>query len=80
MSEVLSIRVAPGNRDHHLWLNNGTWWVHYTVLDHGMWQRRVRRSLRTHDQSTARRRRDELLRDLGWSGSESPKPSCGFVT
>ena len=27
----LAIRVQDGNPDHHLWNNNGTWFVHYTV-------------------------------------------------
>jgi hypothetical protein len=30
-----SIRVDRANPLHHLWCNNGTWWVHYTVhFDH----------------------------------------------
>ena len=29
--EKLSLRVNDANENHHLWNNNGTWWVHYTV-------------------------------------------------
>jgi hypothetical protein len=31
MTHSLAIRLNPGNPDHHLWNNNGTWWCHYTV-------------------------------------------------
>ena len=57
---VLSIRTTA-NPFHHLWNNNGTWWVHYTehLPDHT--KRRVRRSLRTSDSSIARVLRDSLL-------------------
>jgi hypothetical protein len=57
----LSIRVAGGNRLHHLWNNNGTWWLHYTEHLADFTKRRVRRSLRTHDLELAIRRRDAWL-------------------
>jgi hypothetical protein len=57
----LSIRVSEGNRLHHLWNNNGTWWLHYTEHLADFTKRRVRRSLRTHDLELAIRRRDEAL-------------------
>lgn len=60
---VLSIRTT-GNPFHHLWNNNGTWWVHYTehLSDHT--KRRVRRSLHTSDSGIARVLRDSLLSEL----------------
>jgi hypothetical protein len=57
----LSIRVSEANRLHHLWNNNGTWWLHYTEHLADFTKRRVRRSLRTHDLELAIRRRDEWL-------------------
>ena len=68
MQNQLSIRVNSSNPNHHLWNNHGVWWIHYTVLEDGLWQRRVRRSLKTRDRSVARQKRDRLLsieRDLG---------------
>ncbi len=57
----LSIRVSEANRLHHLWNNNGTWWLHYTEHLADFTKRRVRRSLRTHDLAEAVRRRDAWL-------------------
>ncbi len=57
----LSIRVSEANRQHHLWNNNGTWWLHYTEHLADFTKRRVRRSLRTHDLEEAVRRRDAWL-------------------
>jgi hypothetical protein len=57
----LSIRVSEDNRLHHLWNNNGTWWLHYTEHLPDFTKRRVRRSLRTHDLELAISRRDEWL-------------------
>ena len=42
----LSVRIDATNDLHHLWCNNGTWWVHYT-LNFDFRTRRVRRSLET---------------------------------
>lgn len=68
----------PGDR-HHLWNNNGTWWVHYT-LHFGHRKRRIRRSLKTRSLEEAIRRRDELFsgiaRDGEWveeRGDQGPK-------
>lgn len=57
---VLSIRTTA-NPNHHIWLNNGVYWVHYTehLPDHT--KRRVRRSLHTSDSGIARVLRDSLL-------------------
>ncbi|MFM9000872.1 MAG: hypothetical protein ACKORB_04520 [Opitutia bacterium] len=56
-----SLRIDETNRLHHLWNNNGTWWVHYTEHLPDFTKRRVRRSLGTRDQEEAVRRRDALL-------------------
>lgn len=56
--------MSATNPDHHLWNNNGTWWVHATVIHRGLVQERVRRSLKTTDVVEARRRRDLFLLDL----------------
>ena len=63
----LSVRVDATNCQHHLWCNNGTWWVHYTLhFDHR--KRRIRRSLKTSDLTEAVRRRDELLAEISIGG------------
>ncbi len=58
------LRINPANPDHHLYNNNGTWWVHYTEYPCPLTSRRVRRSLRTSDRERARRRRDKLFEIL----------------
>ena len=60
-NETLAIRVTD-NPDHHLWLNNGTWFVHFTLHASDYTKRRMRLSLKTHDIVEARRRRDRLLK------------------
>jgi hypothetical protein len=64
---------TPGDR-HHLWNNNGTWWVHYT-LHFGHRKRRIRRSLKTRSLDEAIRRRDDLfaqiVRDGEWVADRS---------
>jgi len=60
----LSLRVSDGNPDHHLWNNNGTWFVHYTVCEPGFSGERRRHSLRTDDLQEARRRRDRLFAQM----------------
>ena len=62
-----SLRVNRRNSLHHLWCNNGTWWVHYTLhFDHR--KRRIRRSLKTSDLAEAVRRRDKLLAEITIGG------------
>jgi hypothetical protein len=64
---TLSLRSQPGNRLHHLWCNNGTWWIHFTVnFDHRT--RRIRRSLRTDSLEEAICRRDRLLAQIASEG------------
>lgn len=63
-NEQLAIRkrgaVTP---NHHIWNNNGIWWVHYT-LHHGWIKQRVRSSLATRCVEEARRKRDALFQAL----------------
>lgn len=37
----LSIRINSMNRKHHLWCNNGSWWVAYVLHFSGR-KRRIR--------------------------------------
>ena len=60
----LSLRILSSNPLHHLWNNNGTWWVHYTLHLPDYTAKRVRRSLRTREVDEAIRRRDDLLQEL----------------
>ncbi len=57
----LSVRVNPANLNHHLWNNNGTWFIHYTCHEPDYTKRRVRASLKTRLLPLARARRDALL-------------------
>lgn len=63
----LSSRSTNSGSCHHLWLNNGTWWVHYT-LHFGYRKRRIRRSLKTRSLDEAIRRRDELFDRIAREG------------
>lgn len=56
-----SVRVRAANPNHHLWNNNGTWYLHYTVHPTPLTKSRVRISLGTKSLDAARRRRDEIL-------------------
>ena len=58
---TLAIRTDHANRNHHLWNNNGTWFIHYTVHPDQFTTRRVRESLKTKDVRVARARRDAIL-------------------
>ena len=64
---ALALRAAGTAADpnHHIWDNNGTWWLHYTLHLSDYTKRRVRESLRTRDVAEARRRRDLRLAELG---------------
>ena len=67
-----SIRVDHAYALHHLWCNNGTWWVHYTVhFDHR--KRRIRRSLQTRSLTEAILRRDSLLLQISSDGEAVPE-------
>jgi hypothetical protein len=56
-----SVRVRPANLNHHLWNNNGTWYMHYTMHPTPFTKSRVRVSLGTKSVEVARTRRDEIL-------------------
>jgi len=73
----LSTRIGKGNRLHHLWRNNGTWWCHYT-LHFGNRKRRIRKSLGTSDLQVAIDRRDALFARITAEGEEVPerRPRC----
>ncbi|MDB6169824.1 MAG: hypothetical protein JWM88_2688 [Verrucomicrobia bacterium] len=55
---------TPSNPNHHLWFNNGTWFVHYTVYPTPLTKERIRRSLKTRNLEEARLRRDVILSGL----------------
>lgn len=62
---IIALRGADTtNPNHHIWDNNGTWWLHYTLHLADYTKRRVRESLRTRDVEEARRRRDARLATL----------------
>ena len=67
----LSTRNTGRNPLRNIWLNNGTWWCHYT-LHWDRRKRRIRRSLKTHDLATAIARRDELFARIEREGEEVP--------
>jgi hypothetical protein len=57
----LSLRLNPANENHHLWNNNGTWWINYTIFPTPLTKERVRMSLKTSSIEEARKFRDRLL-------------------
>ena len=66
-SNVISLpalRLNPENPNHHLWNNNGTWFLHYTVYPTPFTKERIRRSLGTKDVNVARQRRDSFFQHL----------------
>ncbi len=67
---IFALRSNPANPDHHLWNNNGTWFVHYTVHPTRFTKQRIRASLRTKNLTQARLRRDQLLSDCNPSQLE----------
>ena len=60
----LAIRIDSQNPDHHIYNNNGTLWVHYTIYPTPATAERIRRSLHTKDILEARRRRDAIFNDI----------------
>jgi len=78
----LAVRINPRNRSHHLYLNNGHYWVHYTI-HFDFRKRRIRRSLKTRSLEVAIQRRDELFARLTAEGElveerrmfRQPRPS-----
>ena len=58
---TISRRQKVAAENHHLWNNNGTWWFHGTEHRPDGTASRIRVSLQTHDETTARQRRDKIL-------------------
>jgi hypothetical protein len=56
-----SLRIDDTNPLHHLWNNNGTWWIHFTEHLPDFTKRRIRKSLGTRHVTIAIKRRDEIL-------------------
>jgi hypothetical protein len=48
------------NPDHHIWNNNGTYWIKWVPYDPVIKQPPIVASLNTKDIKEARRRRDEM--------------------
>ena len=65
---ALSLRTHPRNPNHHLWWNNGTWWLHATVHRPDYTKQRLRLPLETKNVGLARSRRDAVLG--AWSGEQ----------
>ena len=59
--EELALRIDKENLNHHLWNNNGTWWIHYTIYPTPVTAERIRQSLKTRILSEARKRRDDVF-------------------
>jgi hypothetical protein len=57
----LSLRTNPENPNHHLWNNNGTWFIHYVVHPTPFTKERIRKSLGTKSLADARAKRDAIL-------------------
>jgi len=63
------IHVLPDEHpNHHLSRSRGTWYVHHLAFPTPYSVVQVRRSLHTRNLLTARRRRDQLLRGLSFTG------------
>ena len=70
-NDQASVRIWAHNPDHHLYNNNGTWWLHYTAYPTPLTTQRMRRSLKTRDVTLARSRRDAVLAQLHRSQQRS---------
>ena len=62
---ILSLRAGESNLNHHIWNNNGTWYIAYTVLSSPITTERVRYSLNTKCVLIARKKRDSLFKEVG---------------
>ena len=68
---ALSLRTHPRNLNHHLWWNNGTWWLHATVHCPDNTKQRLRLPLETKNIHLARVQRDTILE--AWSVEHEAK-------
>jgi len=57
-TSTLALRTNPRNLNHHLYNNNGTWWIHFCVHRPDYTKARIRESLGTKCLTTARELRD----------------------
>jgi hypothetical protein len=62
-SPTLSLRINRDNPNHHIWSNNGTWWLLLTMHLPDYTKLRLRRSLKTDNIKVARRKRDQILQE-----------------
>ncbi|HKB57498.1 MAG TPA: hypothetical protein VKC51_07895 [Lacunisphaera sp.] len=76
---LASLRISEANQNHHLWNNNGTWFLHYTVYPTSFTKERIRRSLGTKDVKTARERRDSFFNQLAKQSSAPVLPAGQFA-
>jgi len=66
----MSLSIRPNNNpNHHLWMNNGSWWLQLTEHRDDYTKQRIRRPLGTKDVIEARRRRDALM--ANWNRKEA---------
>ncbi|MEN9359056.1 MAG: hypothetical protein RL095_591 [Verrucomicrobiota bacterium] len=77
----ISIRKNSSNPNHHLWNNNGTWFIHYTLHPTALTKQRIRQSLNTKSVTEARLLRDAFFRKqevkiFGKSKPPSKMNSC----
>jgi len=72
ITPIPAVRVHTTNPNHHLWNNNGTWFLHYTVHPTPFTKERIRRSLGTKCLETARQRRDSFFQNLATHGTALP--------
>ena len=63
-TNALALRTNPRNLNHHLYNNNGTWWIHFHVHCPDFTKERIRESLGTRCLTTARELRDLALAHL----------------
>ena len=68
---VLSLRTHTANPNHHLWWNNGTWWLHATVHRPDFTKQRLRVPLETKTLERARVRRDQVLASFNANRKEA---------
>lgn len=60
----VSVNIKESNPNHHIWNNNGTWYIHFIVHKEDNTAERFRKSLKTHDVEEARDKRDKILKRL----------------
>ncbi len=60
----LATKTMGKNRNHHIWINGEIWWCNITIHHGDGTSERRRFSLKTKDVEVARRRRDNIFRDI----------------